>query len=182
MIQSLGQKVRGSNVILKLHMAKAFDMIFWRFIGEVLAAFDVNTNFFDLISRCIEGPWFSLIINGGMERFFKSSRGVRQGDPLSPTLFIIAIEFLIRRINKIFREDQRMYFHMGISVPVTCLAFADDFILFTNGSKSSLQKIKKTSQGKWLILLRVVLLHAIFSLLISNVSLAIPLGFDMNIF
>ena len=140
MVKSLGRRIRGSNVLLKLDMAKAFDRISWEFIQDVLLAFGFDMNFTDLVMRCISGSWFSIIVNRGQEGYFQSTRGVRQGDPLSPTLFIIAVEFLIRGINHLFEQTAKMKYHTGVNVQVNCLAFADDFILFTNGAKPCLKK------------------------------------------
>ncbi|PKU76655.1 5'-3' exoribonuclease 2 [Dendrobium catenatum] len=84
-------KVRGGNSILKLDISKAYDNISWQFIYNIMHLFGFSLSFINIIKSCIECPLFSLIINGKSFGFFKSSHCLRQGDPMSPTLFIIAI-------------------------------------------------------------------------------------------
>lgn len=58
----------------------------------------------DKIWRIVSNSWFSLLINGKSHGFFHSTRGVKQGDPLSHTLFIIAAEVLARGLNNLNRD------------------------------------------------------------------------------
>ncbi|GAA0161431.1 hypothetical protein LIER_17747 [Lithospermum erythrorhizon] len=67
-----------------------------------------------------------------MQGFFKEATGVRQGDPLSPSLFVVFMEFLVRGINKLFGQDRRMRYITGLDLDVNCLSFADEFMLFSH--------------------------------------------------
>lgn len=58
----------------------------------------------DIGFRLIEKNWYSILLNGQPKSFFKSSRGVKQGDPLSPALFILASEVLFRALNKLIEN------------------------------------------------------------------------------
>ncbi|XP_019225001.1 PREDICTED: uncharacterized protein LOC109206620 [Nicotiana attenuata] len=74
--------------------------------------------------------------------FFKSTRGVKQGDPLSPGLFILSAEVLSRSLNKLF--DDRSFVGFGMpkwSDPLNHLAYADDTIIFSSAHPPSLSKI-----------------------------------------
>lgn len=89
--------------------------------------------------------WYSIIINGVRHGFFHSTRGLKQGDPLSPSLFIIGAELLSRILNNLFHHQHYKGFNMVITGPqINHLSFADDIIIFTSGEKVSLQLIMKT--------------------------------------
>ena len=82
---------------------------------------------------------FSIIVNGSPIGFFGSSRGLRQGDPLSPLLFLLIMEVLSRMLKK--TEDRGLLcgFLMGptnsIGVRISHMLFADDTILFYDASR-----------------------------------------------
>ena len=76
--------------------------------------------------------------------FFRSSRDIRQGDPLSPVLFIIGAEVLSRGLNNLTQQVDFLAFRVPRGCPtVTHLAFADDVLIFSNGSTAALKKLCK---------------------------------------
>lgn len=139
-MQSINKKVRGSNVALKLDMAKAYDRLSWFALIKVMRQFGFNEVWIDLIFRCISNSWFSVLVNGESCGFFHSTRGLRQGDPLSPYLFIIAAEMMSRGLNLLHTMFPQHRYRIHINSPlISHLAYADDVIIFCNGSKSSLE-------------------------------------------
>lgn len=70
---------------IKIDLFKAYDMVNWNFILAILKNIGIHPMFLNWVNECITTLSFSIIINGELEGFFKSSRGLRQGDPISPT-------------------------------------------------------------------------------------------------
>jgi len=90
--------------MMKFDMAKAYDRIDWGLIYSILEAFGFDQLWIDLIRRCISECRFSVLLNDRPCGFFSSSRGLRQGDPISPSLFIIVADYFSRLLLKGFRH------------------------------------------------------------------------------
>jgi hypothetical protein len=77
--------------LLKIDLAKAFDRLRWDFIVRALQRLHLSPTFINLVYRCISTASFSILLNGEPTVDFKATRGIRQGCPLSPYLFVVAI-------------------------------------------------------------------------------------------
>ncbi|XP_055821479.1 uncharacterized protein LOC129890016 [Solanum dulcamara] len=103
--------------------------------------------FIDMVWRIMSNNWYCVIINGSRHGFFHSIRGLKQGDPLSPALFVLGAEVLTRILNNLHQHYLYTGFQMENRGPqINHLSFADDIIIFTSTSKYSLQLIMKTLQ------------------------------------
>lgn len=81
---------------------------------------------------------FSVIIVGGLERcLFSGKRGIMQGDPFSPYLFVIVMEVLSQMLNKAALEGLLPYHPKCEKIYLTHLCFSDDLMVFTEGSLQS---------------------------------------------
>lgn len=132
----------GPNVVKKLDMTKAYDRLSWLFLTKILRKMGFVERFIGMIFGIVSNNWYSVLINGQAHGFFKSSRGIKQGDPLSPTLFILAAEALSRGLNALHLN---LYF-CGFGLPkwspkVNHLAYADDTIIFSSSDATSLRLI-----------------------------------------
>ncbi|KAF5450369.1 hypothetical protein F2P56_030729 [Juglans regia] len=92
-------KAGNARIICKLDMEKAFDHVNWDFLRDLLGRCGFGERWRSWIRWCISTVKFSVLINGSPTGFFNSSRGLRQGDPLSLLLFVIVMEALSRMIS-----------------------------------------------------------------------------------
>ena len=76
----------------------------WNFLFTILWAFGLDAQVCKLISLLVASPSLSVLVNGHPSPFFSPSRGLRQGDPISPVLFVIMVECLGRLIQKKIRD------------------------------------------------------------------------------
>nr|XP_020200447.1 uncharacterized protein LOC109786279 [Aegilops tauschii subsp. strangulata] len=113
--------------MLKIDLAKAFDRLEWNFIVSALARKGLHDHFINLIYACISSPTFSVAINGQPSHKFRSSRGIRQGCPMCPYLFVIAINELSLALNEALATNNLQGISLGPNCPpIHSLLFADD--------------------------------------------------------
>ncbi len=116
---------------LKLNFHKAYDCLEWEFICRVLMALGFDSAVVNLIKQCLSTVKFTLLLNGTKSFSFTPSRSIRQGDLLSPYLFILCSEVLARLINKEAVEGNIHGAKIAPSSPgITKLMYADDVVLF----------------------------------------------------
>ncbi|XP_075088349.1 uncharacterized protein LOC142170355 [Nicotiana tabacum] len=98
----------------------------------------------DMVQNLISNVWYSIIINKSRHGFFSSSQGLKQGDPLSPSLFIIVDEVLSRSLNSLYNYPDFTPFDMYNKVPkVNHLAYVDNIIIFCSGNSKSIKLVMK---------------------------------------
>jgi hypothetical protein len=124
------QKTKTPGMLLKLDLSKAFDKISWEYMQAMHLSFGFDQGWVTWIVNLTSLAFFSLLINGIPSKPFSPSRGIRQGDPLSPFLFIILAEGLSRSIHAAIETKLLTGLSLhGISPPISHSQFVDDTLL-----------------------------------------------------
>ncbi|GKF25248.1 putative reverse transcriptase domain, reverse transcriptase zinc-binding domain protein, partial [Tanacetum coccineum] len=90
------------------------------------------------IMACVSSTSYSINVNGELHGYFKGKRGLRQGDPMSPYLFILVMENLSLMLKRRVRESGEFGYHNWCSkLKIINICFADDLIMFSRGDIQS---------------------------------------------
>lgn len=134
--------------MLKIDLAKAFDRLEWNFIVTALARKGLHIHFINLIHACVSSPTFSVIINGQSYAKFRSHRGIRQGCPLSPYLFVLAINELSIALQEAMSTNDFAGIKMGQNCPkIHSLLFADDLLVCGQATAQEASRMKDIIQN-----------------------------------
>ncbi|WZZ44961.1 hypothetical protein YC2023_041220 [Brassica napus] len=135
-------KDRGpKRITLKVDIAKAFDTINWDFIFNLLQGLDIPHKYLVWLYPCVTTPSFMIGFNGTVQGYSRSKRGLRQGDPLFPYLFVMAMNCLSLLLDKAAEEGEFGYHHHCRESKLTHLCFADDLLIFCDGSAESVKNV-----------------------------------------
>jgi hypothetical protein len=128
---------------LKTDMANAYDRMEWNFIRATLEAMNFPLTMVNIIMKCVSTVSFSILINGNPTTSFLPQRGLRQGDPLSPYLFILCADVFSALISK--AQALKLIHEIKIAPrapEITHLLFADDSLLFCRANEEEANQIK----------------------------------------
>jgi len=127
---------------IKTDMSKAYDRVEWVFIQELLTKMGFDQHWIQLMMECISSVQYKVLLNGQPKGHIIPQRGLRQGDPLSPYLFIMCTEALVVNIKKAERNKQLTGLKVARACPsISHLLFADDSLFFCKAQKEECQTI-----------------------------------------
>ena len=122
------------GLLLFLDFEKAFDSLNWSFIQRTFKHFNFGSSMINWVKTIYNNIESCVLNNGWSSNFFKPERGVRQGCPLSPYLFILCVEVLAEKIRN--TKDIKGIFVNESEIKIR--QYADDTTLILDGSKKSL--------------------------------------------
>ena len=141
------RKGKSSYMTLKLDMSKAYDKVEWVFLEKMIEKLGFDNKWISLISSCIRSISFSILVNGAPHGHFTPKRGLRQGDPLSPYLFLLCAEGLHSLLQQ--KQDSGTLHRVSLcrdGPKVTHLFFAGDSMLFCKASQQECTTILEILQ------------------------------------
>ena len=123
------RKIPGS--LIKLDFQKAYDSVNWSFLEIVMVKLGFGRKWISWIMNCVRSASMSILLNGSPLPPFKMEKGLRQGDPLSPYLFLLVSEALVYMLKKAENLNLIEPVHIGKEkVRLKHLQFADDILIF----------------------------------------------------
>jgi hypothetical protein len=132
------------NMAIKIDLEKAYDRLEWNFIRLTLKYFNLPQWWIDLIMSCISSSHLSILVNGEKTDSFAPSRGIRQGDPLSPYIFILCMEYLAWLIQGEVTNGSWKGIKVSRQGPTfSHIFFADNLVLFAKATKANCRTINK---------------------------------------
>lgn len=140
----LRRKTKGKHgyMSFKLDMSKAYERVEWGYLKRTLKVLGFPQRLIQLIMLCVESTTFSVIVNGVPTGHIIPSRGLWQGDPLSPYLFLLCIEGLISLLQKSANNSglQGIQVCRGALI-INHLLFTDDSLIICKARKSDFEQL-----------------------------------------
>ncbi|XP_029150754.1 uncharacterized protein [Arachis hypogaea] len=135
-------KSKKGAMAFKIDLEKAYDRVDWKFLEYTLENFGFPSSIINLIMRCIQASSLSILWNENRLEGFQPRRGLRQGDPMSPYLFVLCMEMLACFISH--QVQLGVWDPIAVSrrgLRISHLIFADDLLLFCKASKTQVQQV-----------------------------------------
>lgn len=141
-VLDLAKRKKRRCLALKVDFEKTYHSVTWSFIDYMLMRLGFNSTWRKWMSGCYTANSISVLVNGSPTNEFFASRGIIQGDPLAPFLFIVATEGLAGLTRKAEQSGSFKGFKVHDELSVSLLQFADDTMIFCDGSESNLWSLK----------------------------------------
>lgn len=128
---------------LKLDISKAYDRVEWGFLKCTMLKLGFSSKLVLLIMNCISTASFSVVINGMVSGLIQLQRGLRQGCPLSPYLFILFAEVFSNLPMKAEEQKCIRGLRFGKDTTISHLQFADDSLIFVRAAMDDCRHLKE---------------------------------------
>ncbi|GKB32479.1 RNA-directed DNA polymerase, eukaryota [Tanacetum coccineum] len=134
-------KKKKQTMIFKVDFEKAYDSVRWDYLDDILKKFGFGEKWCTWIRNCLISSKGSILVNGSPTMEFQFHKGLKQGDPLSPFLFILIMESLHISVNRVVEAGLFRGVQVGNAIHVSHLFFADDAVFLGHWSDSNIDTI-----------------------------------------
>jgi hypothetical protein len=135
---------KGKFCAYKLDLAKAYDRVDWSYSQKALEKLGFDPRWINWIMACVRSVSYKVRLNGKLMQSFKPTRGLRQGDPLSPYLFLLVGEGLSKLIQHEIENHGLQELKICRTSPgISHLLFVNDSLLFFKAEHQQALMIKK---------------------------------------
>ncbi|XP_062080395.1 uncharacterized protein LOC133785155 [Humulus lupulus] len=128
-----------ARYIMKIDLSKAYDTVDWQFVADLLKGLCFPSRFIHWVLVCLKGTSYSLMLNGRLHGTFRGEKGLRKGDPISPLLFVLIMEYLTRLLLQTSKQKGFGFHPLCKHVNLVNLCFADDLVIFCKGNVNSMR-------------------------------------------
>ncbi|GJS72654.1 RNA-directed DNA polymerase, eukaryota [Tanacetum coccineum] len=135
------QSKKKQSLVFKVDFEKAFDSVRWDYLDDILRRFGFGEKWCSWIQSCLRSSRGSVIVNGSPTEEFQFHKGLKQGDPLSPFLFILVMETLHISFQRIVDAGMFKGIMLSPSLQLSHLFYADDVIFMGQWNESNLDTI-----------------------------------------
>jgi hypothetical protein len=130
-------------VAIKLDMSKAYDRVKWRFLRDMMVKMGFCEQWINLIMECVTSVGYRIKVNGELSEGFKPERGLRQGDPLSPYLFLLCAEGFSALLQQAEQEGKIAGVKVCPGAPsVLHLLFVDDSLILIRTTEGDTKQLR----------------------------------------
>ncbi|GKA98182.1 RNA-directed DNA polymerase, eukaryota [Tanacetum coccineum] len=122
------KRKKSQSLVFKVDFEKAYDSVRWDFLDDILWNFGFGDKWCNWIQSCLRSSRGSIILNGSPTEEFQFYKGLKQGDPLSPFLFILVMESLHIAFQRVEEAGMFKGIKLDNSTSVSHLFYADDAV------------------------------------------------------
>lgn len=141
LVKCYQRKQISPRCMVKVDIQKAYDSVEWPFVQQMLMELGFPYRYVQWVMICLTTVAYTANVNGEFTELFEAKKGIRQGDHISPYLFVICMEYLNRCLLDL-QHNKDFHFHPRCKrLVLVHVCFADDFLLFTRGDTKSVQHL-----------------------------------------
>ncbi|GKE88664.1 RNA-directed DNA polymerase, eukaryota, partial [Tanacetum coccineum] len=129
------------SFILKIDFEKAYDSVRWDYLDDVLRKFGFGEKWCGWIQECLQSSWGSVLVNASPTEEFQFFKGLKQGDPLSPFLFILVMESLHLSFKRVVDAGMFNGIVLDPSMQLSHMFYADDAMFMGQWSAKNIDTI-----------------------------------------